>query len=216
MFQLWTAVSSKGGNQAVQIFSVASPPSFLPWVRIAVQDRNNPRNLRHFFSCFAKVDDSVWADPIGYGSVSISPSALAFLLLWNGGNGGACLIAWGFGIPALVSIADHLCEEPRMHANRPHVHLVHTVRHENNITFLSHFQDLQRRFPNFHETHTVTQPSSQMKGRWGRINLSHGMKLFCVFGSPNFFESVVKMLLSQGVWLPIFVQTIAPESIQQA
>lgn len=187
-------------------YSVASSPSQLPIIEVAVTKSNNPRNLRNYLHQRACVGDRLWVDSVGYGTVAITgKEMISCPLAWNGGTGGICLLGGGSAISSLVSIARRLCEDD----SPVEIALVHSVRTRSDMLFYEELKVLENAQPNMKVIHTVTAGEETVDGWTGRrgridrdllLELVPGKQLFCVFGSGKFCKGAVDMLLDIGVW----------------
>ena len=186
-------------------FSVASPPSSLPYISFAIGADNNPRNLRNFLYNKAVVGDKIKLDKTGSGTVAITPR---MVMTPVGGPGGILLIGGGSAVMGLISIVEELLQDSEG-KNIPSITLMHSNRSNKDIPFYDRMKALEREHEQFHYLPFITGPvgeEDQVRGSAGRIGVRDlasvlsGVRLFCVCGSGVFCEAIVNLLLGLGVW----------------
>lgn len=186
-------------------FSVASPPSSLPYISFAIGEDNNPRNLRNFLYNKAVVGDKIKLDKTGSGTVAITPR---MVMTPVGGPGGILLIGGGSAVMGLISIVEELLQDGEG-KNIPSITLMHSNRSNKDIPFYDRMKTLEQDYEQFHYLPFITGPvgeEDRARGSAGRIgardlaSVLSGVRLFCVCGSGVFCEAIVNSLLGLGVW----------------
>ena len=193
------------------IFSIVSPPSLLPVIKVAVVKTKNEVTIDKFLFFGIKINDILFMDKEAWGTVAVTPRMLINPLE---GPRGLCLISGGTAIMSHIAIIEELLVNPDGQT-LPKPTVIHSNRLPTEIPFYKQLTQLAQnkkidyvlqitgqvandKFPKFSQLGRITKDLLRSK--------IHCQRLYCVSGPEPMVENVISMLLDLGVW-PASIRT---------
>ena len=186
------------------LFTIVSPPSLLPVVKVAVVSCKLEATIAHFLFFSVKINDILFIDKKAWGTVAVSPR---MLITPSEGPQGLCLISGGYAVMSHLAIIEELLVNPDAQT-LPKPTVIQSNRLPTEVPFykqLSQLAESKKIDFTLKITGKIANNKFPKYSQLGRIDKDfmrskiHCQRLFCVSGPEKMVESVVWILLDLGV-----------------